>query len=1126
MNSGFIGLNDRLDGLRDKFEGFQLSLNTHFSKPEVGRERLLEWLNGIFTDEEYERALASRLAGTCDWFLRRSQFRAWAAPDTISDTTRILWVHGPPGLGKTVLCARLVEHLHHNQSAPVASFFCISENEAKRQPLAIVRSWVAQMVNQNQDALEAARDIYRGKEARTATTSDVWQLFRNISLTIQNCVFVVDGFDECIKVDTALKIPVPGGGMNFLRQLVDLTRETGSRILFVSRDDADIRSQFSGPTDSTSNLFYDYEIIPQDTHDDISFFSSSVVDENLPNKPSTLRKEIAEEAARRCEGMFLWIRLLRGRISPGKNAKQLRETVSETPVGLEQTYERDLENILNLRGGEKDRAVAILRWTLFAQRPLTVREMTEALIVDVDDDCSTYPSDDLPDAWDEPYINDQIRRLCGSLIELRGREEKGLAETRTVHFVHFSVREYLSSATSINFPMLGRICLSDTASEHNLLAQVCLHYLCYDNLKEERHPTKEILEKKINQYQFLTYSARSWHLHALYNGDCSQNLIHLINKLFDPLAFRWILWSEIFESEEESFEKFDERSRDNYPSPLYYASLLGFTETLEYLRIQGLDLNARGGKYGSALQAAAVNNRKHTVEFLLKHGANVNISGGEFGSAIAGAASNGTASNSEAIIQLLIAGGADISKADDHGRRSLYFAAQNGAVNVVELLLERKAEVRSTTTSGQTALHVASHDGHEAVVKLLLDGGAEVKAADNKGWTPLHVAARNGHEAVVKLLLDGRAEVKAAANEGWTPLHDAAWNGHEAVIKLLLERGAEVKAADNEGWTALHDAARNGHEAVVKLLLDGGAEVKAADNEGWTPLHDAARNGHEAVVKLLLERGAEVKAAANEGWTPLHNAALNGHEAVVKLLLDGGAEVKAAANEGVTPLHDAARNGYEAVVKLLLDGGAEVKAADNEGWTPLHDAARNGHEAVVKLLLDGGAEVKAADNEGWTALHVAAENGHETVVKLLLENGAVVNSQDREYRNMLQAAAYNGKHILMELLTGKEINPDIQGEVFQGALQLGCIKDHMTVVEQLICQGANPNMVDEHGWTPLLCASWFQQGQILDYLLLNGGDRGSLSRVNTIPPDSWSRVDKSTKLQLGENLVCVRYSGK
>jgi ankyrin repeat protein len=190
-------------------------------------------------------------------------------------------------------------------------------------------------------------------------------------------------------------------------------------------------------------------------------------------------------------------------------------------------------------------------------------------------------------------------------------------------------------------------------------------------------------------------------------------------------------------------------------------------------------------------------------------------------------------------------------------------------------------------------------------------------------------------------------------------------------------------------------------------------------------------------------------------------------------------------------------------------------------------AAEKGHEGIVKLLLAmDGVDADSKDTYGRTPLWLAADNGHQAIVRLLLEDGVTVHTQDKEYQNMLQAAAYNGYNILLQLLTRKEINSDISDDIFEESLQLGCIKGHMDVVQQLLYLGANPNKADEHGWIPLLCASWFGQGQILNYLLSNGGDRDLLSLVNTIPPNSWSKIDKSIKLELDENSMCVRYIGK
>jgi hypothetical protein len=77
-----------------------------------------------------------------------------------------------------------------------------------------------------------------------------------------------------------------------------------------------------------------------------------------------------------------------------------------------------------------------------------------------------------------------------------------LPQDQTVHFVHFSVREYVSRATAISIPALGTICLSRTAAENGLLSQICLRYMSYNDLIEENPPTKEVIQRKMDEYRF------------------------------------------------------------------------------------------------------------------------------------------------------------------------------------------------------------------------------------------------------------------------------------------------------------------------------------------------------------------------------------------------------------------------------------------------------------------------------------------------------------------------------------------------------------------------------------------------------------------------------------------------
>ena len=76
-------------------------------------------------------------------------------------------------------------------------------------------------------------------------------------------------------------------------------------------------------------------------------------------------------------------------------------------------------------------------------------------------------------------------------------------------------------------------------------------------------------------------------------------------------------------------------------SPLYYASLLGLSVAVRSLLASGADVNAHGGMYGSALQAAAAGGHTEIAQLLVDQDADVNAQGGMYGSALQAAAVGG-----------------------------------------------------------------------------------------------------------------------------------------------------------------------------------------------------------------------------------------------------------------------------------------------------------------------------------------------------------------------------------------------------------------------------------------------------------------------------------------------------
>ena len=225
-----------------------------------------------------------------------------------------------------------------------------------------------------------------------------------------------------------------------------------------------------------------------------------------------------------------------------------------------------------------------------------------------------------------------------------------------------------------------------------------------------------------------------------------------------------------------------------------------------------------------------------------------------------------------AIVERLLAAGADVNGVDENDWNALMLAAREGHTAIVERLLAAGADVNAKDYAGNTALILAADRGHTAIVKLLLEEGADVNA---NGSYALIDAAEGGWTDIVELLLAVPGiDVNAKENEydGKTPLIAAAYEGRTAIIELLLARpDIDVNAKDEDGVTplmaaAVHLARGYGHTAIVELLLDH-PDIDVSDEA----LIEAASGGHTAIVRAIERFIAE---QAMNRWIPRHRARL------------------------------------------------------------------------------------------------------------------------------------------------------------------------------------------------------------------------------------------------------------
>lgn len=150
---------------------------TRTEVPKDERRRLIHvWLEAVSTAETFQKAQMVRHEKTCNWIFARHEFQEWKSRTDAIAKPKILWIHSGPGFGKTVLCAKIISYLIESD-VPLVYFFCVADEESKRQPYAILRSWIDQLMHDNSHALDIAYDVYKSIETRPPTPTELWRLF-------------------------------------------------------------------------------------------------------------------------------------------------------------------------------------------------------------------------------------------------------------------------------------------------------------------------------------------------------------------------------------------------------------------------------------------------------------------------------------------------------------------------------------------------------------------------------------------------------------------------------------------------------------------------------------------------------------------------------------------------------------------------------------------------------------------------------------------------------------------------------------------------------------------------------------------------------------------------------------
>ena len=143
--------------------------------------------------------------------------------------------------------------------------------------------------------------------------------------------------------------------------------------------------------------------------------------------------------------------------------------------------------------------------------------------------------------------------------------------------------------------------------------------------------------------------------------------------------------------------------------------------------------------------------------------------------------------------------------------------AWEGNIPMMELFVARGADINKANSLGEQALLHAAWKGRLEALRWLVEHGARLNR-EGKEWAALHYAVFAGHAEVVSYLLERGADVNALSTNGSTPLMMAAREGKEAIAKTLLAAGARTDIVNERGDDALRWAMRNNNLRIAREI--------------------------------------------------------------------------------------------------------------------------------------------------------------------------------------------------------------------------------------------------------------------------------------------------------------------
>jgi hypothetical protein len=253
-------------------------------------KQILNWLTTTDYGPLHHEYCKRREVGTGYWLLEQKEFQDW-----LTGINHVLFCHGIPGAGKTILASLVISHLSSkfqgDSEIGIASIYCNFKRQEDQDFERLLASLLKQLAGGRDCLLESTKELYREHFIRRTqpTPEELMIELECVISQYSETFIIIDALDECQL-----------SGLNRLfSKLFSFQKDHRMRILATSR-----------PIPEITDWFNDINGIKLEIRADMSDITKFIDArmELLPNvarRNPTLKEEIKAGISEAVDGMYV-----------------------------------------------------------------------------------------------------------------------------------------------------------------------------------------------------------------------------------------------------------------------------------------------------------------------------------------------------------------------------------------------------------------------------------------------------------------------------------------------------------------------------------------------------------------------------------------------------------------------------------------------------------------------------------------------------------------------------------------------------------------------------------------------------------------------------------------------------